>query len=148
MHSVNGATVADLLAATQYCNAPESDNSRKKLMVILDVLFPRTCGESNPRQANEAEADLHHCIKTSWEAMGRDAQKAIILNECVVGQLEYGAWARETHASRDRRVRSFFRQGLTMGLPGSSSASLGTTPWRQSRLTSSLVKTLLRYKAS
>ena len=51
MHSVNGATVEDLLAAAQFCEARESDNSRKNLIVILDVLVPRTYGESIPRQA-------------------------------------------------------------------------------------------------
>ena len=120
MHSVNEATVEDLLAAAQYCDAQESDNSAKKLMVILDVLIPRTYGANIPRLANEVEADLHHRIKTSWEAMGPDPRQAYFLDERVVGLLEYGAWARETHAARDRRVRSFFRQGLTMGLPGAA----------------------------
>ena len=118
MHSVNEATVEDILAAALLCDA--QDNSRKKLMVILDVHIPRTYGVNIPRLANEVEADLHHRIKTSWEAMGPDPRKAYVLDERVVGQLEYGAWAHETHAARDRRVRSFFRQGLTMGLPGAA----------------------------
>ena len=89
-------------------------------MVILDVLIPRTYGANIPRVANDVEADPHHRIKTSWEAMGPDARKAYVLDQRLVGQLEYGVWACETHAARDRRVRSFFRQGLTMGLGMSS----------------------------
>ena len=98
---VNGATVKDLLPAAQLYDAQDSDNSRRKLIVILDVVVPRTFGESVPRQANEAEAGFHHRIKTSWGAMGPDARKSFILDQRIIGQLEYGAWGlRDSRCAR------------------------------------------------
>ena len=52
--------------------------------------------------------------------MGPDARKAFILDQRIVGQVEFAAWEHKTHAARDRRVRSFFRQGPTMGLLGAA----------------------------
>ena len=43
-----------------------------------------------------------------------------LLDERIAGQLEFAAWARATHAARDRRVRLFFRQGLNRGLSGAA----------------------------
>ena len=62
MHSVNKTTVDDLLVAAQYCDAQESDNSGKELLVRLSTYVPRSCCDAVERQVNEAEEAVHNHI--------------------------------------------------------------------------------------